>query len=75
MENKPQVPDYGVRYFLTEVDILYRPKLYAAVTQRDWDETTKILSKWQWALDNVHLTSDPQEMLDLINDLRSDILD
>lgn len=70
MPNK--IPEFGVPYFVNEINYLYRQRVDRAIKKGDLDAVEVAMSSWRWALDNIHLTSNPQDMLDLVNDLRSE---
>ena len=70
-----KVPEFGVPYFVNEVNYLYRQKVDRAIKDRDVEAVEAAMNTWQWAIDNVHLTHNAQDMLDLVNDLRSDARD
>lgn len=67
-----KVPNFGVPYFVNEVSYLYRQKVDRAIKDRDIDAIEAAMSSWQWAIDNVYLTGNAQDMLDLVNDLRGE---
>lgn len=69
MDDRYTVPKHGLEYFRHAIDHIYWAKMQAAVTL---DDIKDELDAWRYAVDSFYLTSNHQDMMDLINDLRRD---